>query len=80
MARWMKPTEELPCCEVGDRVLVIMRETERGKWVRRLVILEAKEEGWESPDPTYVGYSPEDGQLWAMEKDVVQVAAVACGD
>jgi hypothetical protein len=45
-------------------------------WPRkpRLVILEATETGWESPDPTYVGYGPEDGVLWSMEKDVCGIA------
>lgn len=76
MARWMKPEEEMPEVEVGDRILLIVveRAWEKAPLMPRLVILEAEDESWTSPDPTYVGYSPEDGVLWAHEKDVCAIA------
>lgn len=80
MARWMKPSEEMPSCEVGDRVLVILEERERGRLRKRLVILEATETGWEPTDDFYTGYTPADGVLWSYERDVCQIAAVVCGD
>lgn len=70
--KWTKPSEETPRCAVGDRILVVLREKENGKWVRRLAILEAQEDGWRSLDDFYVGYSPDDAELWAHERDVVR--------
>ena len=78
MPKWTKPSEGLPECECGDRVVVILREREhaRAPLKPRLIILEATEHGWNSPDELYVGYSPEDGELWSMESDVCQIANV----
>lgn len=77
MPRWMKPTEEVPDeVEVGDRVCIIVVETMPGrkKPSPRLVILEATEDGWESMDDVYAGYTPQDGVLWSTEKDICQIA------
>lgn len=65
MPRWMKPDEEMPNVPVGDRIVIIVneRQHERAALSPRLVILEATETGWDSPDPVYGGYSPEDGVL-----------------
>ena len=79
MAKWTKPEEGLPDdsgIEVGDRVLLILREVENRRLVNRLCILEATEDGWQSIDDTYGGYSPADAVLWAYEKDVCAIADV----
>lgn len=80
MPRWMKPSEELPDVSVGDRIVIIVREREREGWPlqNRLVILEAKEDGWTSPDEFYAGYSVHDGLLWSTEKDICGIADVVC--
>lgn len=76
MARWMKPEEELPECEVGERVVMIVREraSPRTKMTDSIVVLVAKEGGWGSPDLVYDGYTPEDSILWTYEKDLVKIA------
>ena len=81
MPKWMKPTEELPECEAGDRILCIVREARRiGAPVRpTLLILEATEDGWTSPDDVFAGYSVHDCELWAYERDVARIAdAIDC--
>ena len=47
MARWMKPTEELPEVNSGDRIVIIVMERPRkGAAIKpTLVILEATEDG-----------------------------------
>ena len=78
MARWMKPSEELPEVDAGERVVIIVKERMgRGRpFSLQLVILEATETGWYSPDPTYAGYSIEDGCLWSPERSVCEIANV----
>jgi hypothetical protein len=78
MPRWMKPTEELPEVNCGDRIVIIVRERPRADATldNRLVILEATETGWYCADDTYAGYSVHDGILWTTEKDVCQIADV----
>ena len=75
---WFSPTEKNPAdtAEPGDRVLVLVYERPRyGAQSRpRLVTLEATEHGWESSDPSYGGYGPEDGVLWAWERDIIRAA------
>lgn len=68
MARWMKPEEELPSCEVGDRIVTIVVEKDpRTKaWNPRVVILEAE------------GYGVEDAVLWSLEKDLAQISHTIC--
>jgi predicted RNA-binding Zn-ribbon protein involved in translation (DUF1610 family) len=65
MARWMKPTEEMPKVEAGDRVLIIVRERLRvgSPLFNRLVTLVATEDGWEALEDAYYGYTPHDGVL-----------------
>ena len=76
MARWMKPSEEMPEIEAGDRVLIIVVERPHANALLqpRLVLLEATEDGWTSPDETYGGYTPGDGVLWSLEQDVCGIA------
>lgn len=76
MARWMRPSEEMPDVEAGDRVLIIVveRQYANARLQPRLVILEATEDGWTSLDEVYVGYTPADGVLWSLEKDVCGIA------
>ena len=76
MPKWTRPSEGQPECEAGDRVLLVVRErtNAKAKLRPRLVILEATEDGWDSPDPTYEGYTPEDGAFWSMERDVCAFA------
>ena len=80
MAKWTKPSEGLPECNVGDRVVVILaeRETERHAILPRIVVLNCEESGWSCDDAFYSGYTPSDGVLWSLESDVCQVAYVAC--
>jgi hypothetical protein len=76
MPRWMKPSEEMPKVEVGDRIVIIVRERAASNLLLRprLVVLEAEENGWHSPDSFYTGYTPMDGVLWATEKSVCEIA------
>lgn len=78
MPRWMRPSEEQPNVPVGDRIVIIVNERPhaRAALAPRLVILEATESGWNSPDDTYAGYSPDDGVLWATERSVCEIASV----
>jgi hypothetical protein len=78
MARWMKPTEESPQVEVGDRIVIIVMERryEDSPIEPHLVILERSEGGWDSCDTVFSGYNPYDGVLWAHEKDICQIARV----
>ena len=77
MPKWTPPTESLPddfCA--GDRILGILceRNPKTLKFERRLVILEATEDGWRCDDDTYAGYSIHDCEYWSTEKDVVKFA------
>ena len=76
MPHWRKPSEELPEVEAGDRVAIIVYEAcPHSKAMQfRIVMLEATEDGWTSPDDTYGGYTPEDGVLWTTEKDLCGIA------
>lgn len=80
MPKWMKPTEELPELDAGDRVVIIVRERPyAGANLRnRLVIIEATEDGWRCDDDTYDGYSIHDGLLWSLERDVCGIADAVC--
>lgn len=76
MPRWMRPEEEMPKCDAGDRVIGIVRCRDRrdGPIVLHVVVIEATEDGWD--DLTDNGYTVEDCELWSMERDVVQIADV----
>jgi len=76
MARWMKPEEEPPAVYAGDRIVIIVKEraTATSPIRPRLVILEATEDGWHSPDPVYAGYSIDDAFLWSTEESVCAIA------
>lgn len=77
MARWMKPEEEYPNVECGDRIVCIVM-CRRERWQKDLapmvVILEATEKGWIDPEDS--GYAPEDAVCWTTEKDLCQIAHV----
>lgn len=76
MARWMKPTEEYPVCDCGDRVVGIVRyrEHERGELRPHVVVLVATENGWRDTEDG--GFSIEDCELWTLERDLVRIANV----
>lgn len=77
MPRWKNPSEALPSdFYCGDRIIGVVRERNPKtlKFERRLVILEATETGWKSPDETYGGYSIHDCEFWATEKNMLQFA------
>lgn len=76
MAKWMKPSEELPDCDCGDRVVGIVRyrEHKRGKLLPHVVVLVAEENGWR--DVEDAGYDIHDCELWTLERDLVQIADV----
>ena len=79
MPKWMQTSEEIPEeVEVGDRIVIIVNERPyAGAAIRRrLVILEATEDGWDSPDDTFAGYTPQNGLLWATEKSICEIATV----
>lgn len=78
MPKWTAPTEGTPDCYAGDRVVIIVRERPYAgaKLTDRLVVIEATEDGWHCDDPTYAGYTPSDGILWSMERDVCAIAEV----
>lgn len=69
---WKKPSDELPDCYVGDRVIGIVhyREHSRDALRPHVVILLALEDGgwWDVEDG---GYSIEDCEWWILEKDLV---------
>lgn len=78
MARWMKPEEELPECDEGERIVMIVRERDieslRAPMVDRLVIIAKTRTGWHSTG----GFTPPDAILWTYEKDLVKIAEIAC--
>lgn len=82
MAKWMRPSEEMPKVWVGDRILCIVAERDKvGSPLKaRLVVLEATEDGWKSPDPTYSGYTVEDAVLWSPEDSVTAIARNICDE
>lgn len=75
MPKWTKPTEALPDVYAGDRVCIIVMEREHagGPIKPRLVILEATEDGWDSLEDVFQGYTPHDGILWSTEQDICAV-------
>jgi len=58
---------------VGDRILILVNEVKPHAKLPSLsiVILEATENGWKSPDDTYSGYTINDGVAWIAEKDII---------
>lgn len=80
---WKNPKHELPGdnepCYVGDRIVIVVmgRANKQAPLTPRLVVLEATEIGWKSPDPTYGGYTVEDGHAWAWEQNVCSTAGVS---
>ena len=67
---WKRPSEELPECYVGDRVIGIVRCREREDRPLRpkIVILEALEDCWYSE----YGWDIHDCEWWCLEKDLVK--------
>lgn len=78
MAKWTRPSEGLPKVWAGDRVAVIVVERPAAGCPLRpfLILLTATEDGWVSDDPTYSGYTPDDGAFWATESDLCRFAMV----
>ena len=73
MARWSKPSENLPYnCFVGDRVLgiVLTKRSALSPLRLMLTILELTENGWKSDD----GYDIHDLEFWAYETSVTEFA------
>lgn len=67
---WKKP-DVAPELDCGDRIVMVVREVHplSRKLFDCLVILEAAENGWVSPDPTYGGYDHTDGVCWQYERE-----------
>lgn len=89
MARWMKPSEELPECDCGDRVIGIVRYcvphndgfndlASHGPVQPHIVILVATEDGWDDVEDS--GFTIHDCELWTMESDLVQIADIIGGN
>lgn len=81
MAKWMQPSEEMPDCLPGDRVLMIVRERLNGsdKMEDCLIILDyLGGDRWGNSGGAYDYYGPEDGLLWTYEKDLVKIAEIVC--
>lgn len=74
--KWKRVDDEWPAGNVGDRIVLIVseREAPENRKVPRLVILEAVDDGWTSPDPMYAGYDPEDGIVWTWERSIIGTA------
>lgn len=76
LTKWNKPEDITGLC-VGDRILMVCEERNTfGKMEKHVVILEATEDGWTSPDETYIGYTPGDGTDWISEKDFRKLLAI----
>jgi hypothetical protein len=77
---WHRSDEPLPeNFYAGDRlaIAVVEREELHAPLKPRIVMLTAREHGWEADDPTFSGYSPSDGEFWAIEKELLGDAALA---
>lgn len=74
MACRMRPSEELPTCEVGDRIIGIVRyrEQENSPLLPHVIILLVLETGYYDLEDG--GYDIHDCELWTMEKDLVKIA------
>lgn len=72
MAKWMKPEEEQPVVDAGDRVIGIVKDREHAtaSLKPRIIILTATEDGWKEQD----GYTLHDCKLWTLEKDLASIA------
>jgi hypothetical protein len=70
----MRPEEELPVVDAGDRVIGIVRYRDIGepRVKPHIVILIATETGWK--DAEHDGYTLHDCELWTLEKDLVSIA------
>lgn len=68
--------DESPSLYVGDRLVIIVHECpyHGAKPRHELVIIQAEENGWSSPDPTFSSYGPTDGVAWAYEGEVLELA------
>lgn len=82
MAKWMKPSEELPECDCGDRVVGIVRYSVpfndgfgdlpmHGPVQPHVRILVATEDGWE--DVEGGGFDIHDCELWTLESDLIKI-------
>ena len=76
---WLSSNEYDPIrfnVECGDRILVIIKErkNKRCSIQPKIIILTATENSYESDDSTYNCYTPEDGVLWCLEKDICRYA------
>jgi hypothetical protein len=78
MIKWTRPEDGLPKVWAGERVAVIVIERPQATLPLQayLVVLTATEDGWRSDDPTYNGYTPEDGAFWVTEHDLCGFARV----
>lgn len=74
MAKWMQPTEELPRCDIGDRVIGIVwyRENVLSQILPHIVVLVATRNGWTDVEGN--GHTIHDCELWTMERDLVRIA------
>ena len=72
MAKWMRPDEEQPEVDAGDRVIGIVKDREHAaaSLKPRIIILTATEDGWKEQD----GYTLHDCELWTLETDLVSIA------
>jgi len=68
----MRPEEEHPVVDAGDRVIGIIRDREHAaaSLKPRIIVLTATEDGWKEQD----GYTLNDCELWTLEKDLVGIA------
>ena len=74
MARWMRPEEELPSVDAGDRVIGIVRYRDNGepRVKPHIVILIATETGWTDVEDN--GHTLHDCELWTLERELVMIA------
>lgn len=76
MANWTKTSDSLPKCELGDRVIGIVRYRENvlAPIAPHIVVLVALRSGWYDVEDN--GHTIHDCELWTMERDLVGIADV----
>ena len=79
MAKWMKPSEELPKCDCGHRVVGIVRYSVPynggfGPIQPHVIVLVATEDGFRDVEDG--GFDIHDCELWTLESDLVKIADV----
>lgn len=80
MQNWKRPSESLPECVCGDRVVGIVRYSDpyNRDFIMRahVIVFQATETGW--TDTEGAGFVIEDCDFWILEKDLIEIALGSC--